>query len=765
MDNKPQYRYPGPKSFSRNETNLFFGRSQDSEKLYQLIKLEKTVVLFSKSGLGKSSLINAGITPLIERDKDYGLLSIRLWSSTGQSAISPSETTKKHLTDHSSPSSWFDKLSITNDSIWFFLKRHLFNHQHKKGLILVFDQFEELFTYTDQQIDEFQKNLSELFSGNVPQAYINRFNLLQDDEHTALTDEQAETFFKPIEAKVVFSIREDKLSLMSRLTNRIPDILSNCYELKALSTEQAEDAILLPSCYSKKDEIFHSQAFDYTDETLDYILNFLSKNKQQSIESFQLQVLCQFIETKVISESIRLVSKEMLGDISSIYTSFYDKIITSIPENEREKVQILIEEGLIFEEEQRRLSLSEKQIEVKYEISRDLLYRLIDTHLIRAEINANNLNQFELAHDTLVIPILHSKAQRLEQKRIAEEKELINQKQQRAIIDAAAKQKQKLQKTIRLFTAIILAISIGSAVTFYIQAQRLKEATTTIAKAYMNLNELVQADSSIRQGMPLDSLTQKALAGMKSFKTGLKRFQKIKLDFQKAIKNPDLQKERERILQIASEYDQTLTELYKSELLKAEDKNLEADQKTDPIQNEPKTVTTKQDEKLSDVLANAIKLFDNKKYNEALPLFRQCKDKLYEANYYLGLAAEKGLGTTVSEKESCTEFKSASAHKIEKAHYKYAYCLFKGIGTEKDLDAAMNLLMKVKKQAEAQTLIGTIYYSQFNFKEALAWFIKGAEGGNINAMGNLVDMYSKGTGIPQNAAEADKWKKKIADSK
>ena len=134
MDNKPQYRYPGPKSFSRNETNLFFGRSQDSEKLYQLIKLEKTVVLFSKSGLGKSSLINAGITPLIERDKDYGLLSIRLWSSTGQSAISPSETTKKHLTDHSSPSSWFDKLSITNDSIWF-LSKDKFIRVHKSYII------------------------------------------------------------------------------------------------------------------------------------------------------------------------------------------------------------------------------------------------------------------------------------------------------------------------------------------------------------------------------------------------------------------------------------------------------------------------------------------------------------------------------------------------------------------------------------------------------------------------------------------------------
>ena len=60
-----KYRYPGVQPFKTSDQAIFFGRDADRDKLYNLIQLEKLVVLFAKSGYGKSSLLNAGIMPLL----------------------------------------------------------------------------------------------------------------------------------------------------------------------------------------------------------------------------------------------------------------------------------------------------------------------------------------------------------------------------------------------------------------------------------------------------------------------------------------------------------------------------------------------------------------------------------------------------------------------------------------------------------------------------------------------------------------------------
>jgi len=65
-------RYPGLKPFTDKEQKIFFGRDEDREKLLQKIKLEQIVVLYSKSGLGKSSLLNAGVVPEII-EQNYAL--------------------------------------------------------------------------------------------------------------------------------------------------------------------------------------------------------------------------------------------------------------------------------------------------------------------------------------------------------------------------------------------------------------------------------------------------------------------------------------------------------------------------------------------------------------------------------------------------------------------------------------------------------------------------------------------------------------------
>lgn len=100
----PQDRYPGPRSFENNESHIFKGRSKEIEELSNYIRLEQIVVLFSKSGLGKSSLLNAGVGPKLP---NYGYQPIRIrFQPQGalrlgdiESIDTPLSLTKRYIAD------------------------------------------------------------------------------------------------------------------------------------------------------------------------------------------------------------------------------------------------------------------------------------------------------------------------------------------------------------------------------------------------------------------------------------------------------------------------------------------------------------------------------------------------------------------------------------------------------------------------------------------------------------------------------------------
>jgi hypothetical protein len=88
MSATAEYRYPGIQPFSGRQKNLFFGRDNDRERLLSLLLLEKLTVLFGKSGYGKSSLLNAGIAPGLEKEsrrgkREYVPVFVRFHSRVG----------------------------------------------------------------------------------------------------------------------------------------------------------------------------------------------------------------------------------------------------------------------------------------------------------------------------------------------------------------------------------------------------------------------------------------------------------------------------------------------------------------------------------------------------------------------------------------------------------------------------------------------------------------------------------------------------------
>ena len=224
---------------------------------------------------------------------------------------------------------------------------------------------------------------------------------------------------------------------------------------------------------------------------------------EKEIESFQLQILCQYIEERiVIGRNDTYVELGDLGNLEDIYQGYYDYNIARLgSDSDIQSARLLLEEGLIFEEEERRISLYEGQINgAPYYVSPDLLQRIERTRLIRPIPNPDGGYSYELSHDTLVSPILKSKAKRVEieerNRAIAEAE--INAKRQ---LELERAQRAKARRRLILFGIIGLGI-IASLLVF--NSFLNKEKNIALA-------EKQRADSLRLQSDSLLALTERLL--------------------------------------------------------------------------------------------------------------------------------------------------------------------------------------------------------------------------------------------------------------
>jgi hypothetical protein len=412
-----KYRYPGLQPFKSDQANIFYGREKEIEEFYRFVLSERLIVLYAKSGMGKSSLLNAGVIPKIQKEGHYRPVSIRFKSFATQSNENPIKLTQIAIAGGNSPSTFLDQLMPNNSSLWHEAKEQQFlNNNDNFGLFLVFDQFEELFTYPDEIIKAFKEQLAELLYTQIPQKYR---DVLREKGNT-LTEDEREKLHEQIDVRVVLAIRSDRLEQLNQISDSLPIQLSkNCYELVSLTRMQAEDAILNPAY--KRDDSFASSVFDYEDEAIEAILDFLTENNKEHIESFQLQILCQSVERKVIETGKTRISRADLGNIETVYENYYEDELEAIKDPQTyEAAKVFIEDGLLFDDdkEPRRLSLYEGQIERDFGISKEVLDQLVNCRLLRAELSPLGGLTYELSHDTLLTPVQKSKRRRDEVKKI-----------------------------------------------------------------------------------------------------------------------------------------------------------------------------------------------------------------------------------------------------------------------------------------------------------------------------------------------------------
>ncbi len=60
--------YVGPRAFEQKDQAIFFGRDREAQDLLSSVVSHKLVLVYAQSGAGKTSLLNAGLIPLLKEE-------------------------------------------------------------------------------------------------------------------------------------------------------------------------------------------------------------------------------------------------------------------------------------------------------------------------------------------------------------------------------------------------------------------------------------------------------------------------------------------------------------------------------------------------------------------------------------------------------------------------------------------------------------------------------------------------------------------------
>lgn len=402
-------RYPGTRPFSDSADDCarFFGRTEEGEQLYLRVLSVPLVVQFGKSGLGKTSLLQASLFPRL-RQKPFLPVMVRLNVAD--------ETLTLAVAGSIQQACQMKGLELTQgrrDGLWELLSTTtVWRDDLLLTPVLVFDQFEEVFTLRDAAFRaDLAAELGALASGIAPERL---------RSGRASIPEQFAT--RP-DVKIVISLREDYLGALQEFSAAIPSLFHERLRLEPLTEDAARKAITGPAqlMAGAGEEPYWAPRFDFEPPALDSMIAFL-KGKSDVIEPFQLQLLCRHAEAIVCAKRstqndlIKLAPADFNGSkgFDSVLKNFYRDTLLKLDRSQRSRAETLCEVGLLGTSGH-RLMLEERQIHSEFGITKGALTTLSQERLLRRERRLESAF-YEISHDRLAESISASRRFRLPKK-------------------------------------------------------------------------------------------------------------------------------------------------------------------------------------------------------------------------------------------------------------------------------------------------------------------------------------------------------------
>jgi WD40 repeat protein len=372
--------YVGPRSFHAGEA--LYGRTQEISDLRDLLIAQRIVLLYSPSGAGKTSLLEAGLRTELAR-RDFRVLpTVRVSHEVSGPAgsnryllstlVSLEEGRPAHLR--------LSDAELAEADLASYLGR--WTADDDLDPCLFFDQFEELFTLDPTDVDAKAAFLTDLGVA------------LRDRRRWAL-----------------IAMREDFIAQLDPYLGLIPKRLASRYRLDLLGVDAATAAARLPAA---------ELGVDFTPAAAHRLVDDLRAVRVQRgttvsdelgpyVEPVQLQVVCRRLWASLDADAVAIQPEavEAIGNVDDALADFYDDQVRSASGvagvSERE-IRAWVDEALLTEQGFRTEVSDGPRTN-----SAGVLRALEDGHLIRAE-RRRGTQWYELAHDRLVPPIQTSNA-------------------------------------------------------------------------------------------------------------------------------------------------------------------------------------------------------------------------------------------------------------------------------------------------------------------------------------------------------------------
>jgi tetratricopeptide (TPR) repeat protein len=482
----------GLASFSEESRSFFYGREEEVAELARRVQRKLLTVLFGQSGLGKTSILRAGLVPRL-RNQGYCPVYVRV--DYNPDAPTPAQQIKQAILRETAASGTWTRVGVAveNESLWEFLHHRddLLQDAQGKSLmpLLIFDQFEEIFTLAQsddvgrERAAQFIEGLAELVENRPSKAL--EAKLEEDDSAVERFD------FSRCDYRVLITLREDYLAHLEGLKGDMPSITQNRMRLAPMTGQQALAAVTGPGGSLVSEEV--AQA----------IVRFVAGGAELAnaqVEPSLLSLICRELNDKRIAAGRSEISLDLLaGSHASILSDFYERALHDQPE----AVRCVIEDMLLTDSGFRENVAEERLVSALSAAGAapDALPVLVNRRLLRIEERLD-ARRVELTHDVLCSVVQSSRLRRQEREaREAGERMLAAQRER----ERATRHTLVRTRQVAAGCMVLAVCAIGASIYAYASAQRARQAEV-MAEQTRTLADKARTQAEGLTGYLLDDL-------------------------------------------------------------------------------------------------------------------------------------------------------------------------------------------------------------------------------------------------------------------
>ncbi|PKN92085.1 MAG: hypothetical protein CVU44_15730 [Chloroflexi bacterium HGW-Chloroflexi-6] len=383
--------YVGPRPYRRGET--LYGREQESAELADLLIAERIVMMYSPSGAGKSSLLNASLIPSLEENSFEVLPVMRLSQEPPHDILGRQFNRYIYsmflsIEESILPENRFPQDELVSLRLSDYLKKYRErakqldkDYDDSCSLVLIIDQGEEIITIAPNE-----RAAKQDFFNQLGETLRNR-NIW-----------------------CLYALREDYLPRLDSYIRPVPTGFSARYRLRLLQTEAALSAMKKPA---------KTQGVDFADDAAQKLADDLrmmqvqlpdgtsTQQPGEYVEPVQLQVVCRRLWTELPREntSIGMDDIEAIGNVDNALSDFYSLQVAATANKTavRERsIREWFDRKLISPQGIRSQVL--RAPEQSDGLPNHVIEALEKTYLVRTE-KRGGATWYELAHDRLIQPV------------------------------------------------------------------------------------------------------------------------------------------------------------------------------------------------------------------------------------------------------------------------------------------------------------------------------------------------------------------------